>query len=175
MGDRVVPGLFISGPAGWHDMTYFYSVLCQAMLPKTRAWPGRPNMTRWSGMSPRMPLVGFLQAVLVCGNILLVVNSIGQSHNFQKRTPASLACKVTNPGGPHPISLPLTAIEAMEKVKYLLPASYIGLLGPYHQHVISTFNTCSRGRTHQSLTNTGVGYNLGGVVFPHHSPCSIPV
>jgi hypothetical protein len=47
---------------------------------------------------------------------------------------------------------------------------YIGLLGPYHQHVINTFNTCSRGPTHWSLTDTGGGYNLGGAGLPHHTP-----
>jgi hypothetical protein len=46
----------------------------------------------------------------------------------------------------------------------------IGLLGPYHQHAIGTFNTCSRGPTHRSLTNTGEGYNLGGADLPHHTP-----
>jgi hypothetical protein len=47
---------------------------------------------------------------------------------------------------------------------------YIGLLDPYHQHVISTFNTCSRVSTPRSLTDTGRGYNLRGVSFPHHTP-----
>jgi hypothetical protein len=46
---------------------------------------------------------------------------------------------------------------------------YIGLLGTYHQHVISTFNTCSRGSTHRCLTDTGRGYSLGGADLPHHS------
>jgi hypothetical protein len=44
--------------------------------------------------------------------------------------------------GPHPISLPLTTIEAVEKVKHLLAISYIGLLDPYLQHMISTLKTC---------------------------------
>jgi hypothetical protein len=48
--------------------------------------------------------------------------------------------------------------------------SYIGLLCPYHQHVISMFNTCSRGPTYWSLTDTGEGYNLGSAGFPHHTP-----
>jgi hypothetical protein len=74
--------------------------------------------------------------------------------------------------GPHLVSLPLTIIEVVEKAKYLLAISYIGLLGPYHQHVISTFNTCSQGSTHRSLTNTGGGYNLRGVGFSHHTPRS---
>jgi hypothetical protein len=40
-------------------------------------------------------------------------------------------------------------------------AGYISLLDPYLQHVISTFNTRSRGPTYRSLTNTGGSYNLG--------------
>jgi hypothetical protein len=47
---------------------------------------------------------------------------------------------------------------------------YMGSLGPYHQHVISTFNTYSWGPTHRSLTDTGGGYNLGSASLPHHTP-----
>jgi hypothetical protein len=47
----------------------------------------------------------------------------------------------------------------------------LGLPGPYHRHVIGMYNTCSRGPTHQSLTDTGGSYNLKGVGMPHtHSP-----
>jgi hypothetical protein len=47
----------------------------------------------------------------------------------------------------------------------------LGLPGPYHQHTIGTFNTCSRGPTERSLIDTGEGYNLGGAGLPHtHSP-----
>jgi hypothetical protein len=56
------------------------------------------------------------------------------------------------------------------KVKHLLTIGYVGLLGPYLQHVISTFNTCSRGPTHRYLTDTGGAYNLGGVGLPNHTP-----
>jgi hypothetical protein len=33
------------------------------------------------------------------------------------------------------------------------------LTGPIYQHAIGMFNSCSRGPTHRSLTNTGGGYN----------------
>jgi hypothetical protein len=46
----------------------------------------------------------------------------------------------------------------------------LGLLGPYHQHAIGTFNTCSWRPTHQSLTDTGGGYNLEGAGFPRTTP-----
>jgi hypothetical protein len=46
---------------------------------------------------------------------------------------------------------------------------YIGLLCPYHQHMLSTFNTCSQGPTHRSLTDTGGGYNLWDGGLPQHT------
>jgi hypothetical protein len=36
----------------------------------------------------------------------------------------------------------------------------LGLLCPYHQHAIGTFNTCSRVPTPRSLTDTGGGYHI---------------
>jgi hypothetical protein len=72
--------------------------------------------------------------------------------------------------GPHPVSLPLTTIKAVKKAKHMSTTSYIGLLGPYLQHVISIFNTCSRGPTHRSLIDTDGGYNLGGIGLPHVTP-----
>jgi hypothetical protein len=44
------------------------------------------------------------------------------------------------------------------------------LTGLIYQHVIGTFNTCSRGATHRYLTDTGGGYNLVGASFPHTTP-----
>jgi hypothetical protein len=46
------------------------------------------------------------------------------------------------------------------------------LAGPIYQHAIGTFNTCSRGPTHQYLTDIDGGYNLGNASFPHHTPRS---
>jgi hypothetical protein len=46
----------------------------------------------------------------------------------------------------------------------------LGLPGLYHQYAIGTFNTCSRGPTEWSLTDTGGGYNLGGTGMPHTTP-----
>jgi hypothetical protein len=43
----------------------------------------------------------------------------------------------------------------------------LGLSGPYLRHAIGTFNTCSWGSTHRSLTDTGGGYNLRGANFLH--------
>jgi hypothetical protein len=53
----------------------------------------------------------------------------------------------------------------------------LGLSGPYYQHAIGTFNTCSWRPTQPSLTDTGRGYNLVGVGFPHitHWPSQLTV
>jgi hypothetical protein len=50
----------------------------------------------------------------------------------------------------------------------------LGLPGPYHRHVIGTFNTYSRGPTKRSLIDTGGGYNLGGVGLPHTHSLTFP-
>jgi hypothetical protein len=65
-----------------------------------------------------------------------------------------------------------TASEAVGKSQASVDDKLLDLLDPYHQHEIGTFNTYSRRLTHRSLTNTGGGYNLGGVDFPHvtHRP-----
>jgi hypothetical protein len=60
--------------------------------------------------------------------------------------------------------------EAVEKGKTSINSRLLGLPGWYHHHAIGTFNTCSWGPTHQFLTDTGGGYNLGGVSFSHTTP-----
>jgi hypothetical protein len=46
----------------------------------------------------------------------------------------------------------------------------LGLLGPYHQHAIGSFNTCSWEPTHRSLIDIGGAYSREGVGFPHTTP-----
>jgi hypothetical protein len=61
--------------------------------------------------------------------------------------------------------------RAVGKSQAAIDNRLLGLSGPYHRHVIGTFNTCSRGLTERSLIDTGGGYNLGGAGLPHtHSP-----
>jgi hypothetical protein len=61
--------------------------------------------------------------------------------------------------GPHPVSLLLLTKEVVGLSQASVDNGLLGLPGPYHRHVIDTFNTCSRGSTHQSLADTGGGYN----------------
>jgi hypothetical protein len=65
--------------------------------------------------------------------------------------------------GPYPASLPQQP-KSSGKSQAPIDNQLLGLPGPYHRHVIGTFNTCSRGPTEGSLIDTGGGggYNLGG-------------
>jgi hypothetical protein len=67
---------------------------------------------------------------------------------------------------------PEPAIEAMGVNPPSVDNQLLGLLGPYHRHAIGTFNTCSRGPTHRSLTGTGGDYNPGGAGLSHTTPRS---
>jgi hypothetical protein len=66
-----------------------------------------------------------------------------------------------------PIFSPKPTNEIVEAKSSICWRWLLGLPGSYHQHAIGTFNTCSRGPTHRSLTDTGGGYNLRGVGLPH--------
>jgi hypothetical protein len=65
---------------------------------------------------------------------------------------------------------PTITNEAAGKRQTSVDNQLLGLSGPYHRHVIDTFNTCSWGPTHRSLTDTDGGYSLEGVGFPHTTP-----
>jgi hypothetical protein len=65
---------------------------------------------------------------------------------------------------------PNITIEAVHLSQASIDDRLLGLLVPYHQHVISTFDTYSRGPTHRSLIDTGRGNNLGGADLLHHTP-----
>jgi hypothetical protein len=56
--------------------------------------------------------------------------------------------------------------EAVDLSHAFVDDKLLGLLEPYHQHAIGTFNTCSRGPTHRSLIDIGGGYNFVGAGLP---------
>jgi hypothetical protein len=70
----------------------------------------------------------------------------------------------------YPVSLPTQSLKQWGQSQSLVDDGLLGLPSPSLRHVISTFNTCSQGPTHRSLTDTDEGYNLGGAGFPHHTP-----
>jgi hypothetical protein len=124
-----------------------------------------------SHVSPHTPCVRFLWVVHVRGNLLHAINSVGRTLlHLRKRAPDTTPSPTEWCIGPPPSFSPKITIKAVMKAKHLLTTGYIDLLGLYHQHVISTFNTCSRGPTHRFLTDTNGGYSLEGTGFPHTTP-----
>jgi hypothetical protein len=60
---------------------------------------------------------------------------------------------------PYLISLLLSTKEVVGLIQASVDNRLLGLSDSYHRHAIDTFNTCSRGPTHRSLTDTVGGYN----------------
>jgi hypothetical protein len=65
---------------------------------------------------------------------------------------------------------PGSAIEAVGVKPPSVDGRLLGLPGPYHRHVIGTFNTWSRGPPHRSLIDTDGGYSFRGAGLPHTTP-----
>jgi hypothetical protein len=123
--------------------------------------------------SPCTPLVRFLWATLVRGNLSLVINIVGQSHCSQEKRDSQLH--------PQHVSWPIcgslfnfspphnhwSSRESQVSVGNKLH-QFIGLISPacdqYIQYLLA-------GPTYQSLTDTSWGYNLRGADFPHHTLC----
>jgi hypothetical protein len=73
----------------------------------------------------------------------------GSRHNPQ--------CAADRSVGPYPASLLIQPMKQWGQSQASINGRLLGLLGPYHQYAIVTFNTCSRGPTEWSLTDTGGG------------------
>jgi hypothetical protein len=71
---------------------------------------------------------------------------------------------------PYPTSLLSQPMKKWGQSQASIDGRLLGLLDPYHQYTIGTFNTCSREPTHWSLTDTSGGYNFGGAGFPRTTP-----
>jgi hypothetical protein len=135
---------------------------------------GKPDQhhTYASHTSPHTPGVRFLRAVPVRGNlswdtdrfvhIPLLLRKKGSRHNPQ------------HAGWPIRGSIPSFSPKPANEAGGVSQApdgdQLLGLPSLYHRYAIGTFNTCSRGPTHRSLTDTGGSYNLGGVNFSHTTP-----
>jgi hypothetical protein len=72
--------------------------------------------------------------------------------------------------GSVPCFFPEPTLKQWEQSQASINGMLLGLLGPYHQHAISTFNTCSRVPTPRYLTDTGRGYHIETSESPQHSP-----
>jgi hypothetical protein len=73
----------------------------------------------------------------------------GSRHNPQRTADRSV--------GPYPASLPSQLMKQWGQSQASINGQLLGFLGPYHQYAIGIFNTCSRGPTERSLTDTCEG------------------
>jgi hypothetical protein len=111
--------------------------------------------------NPRTPSVRFLRAVPVHGNLLRVIDRVGQILLLpRKSVPDSTSQPVWVAHGTHISFSPKTVIEAVGLSQAPVDGRLLGLPGPYHQSAIGTFNTCSQVPTHRSLTDTNGGYHI---------------
>jgi hypothetical protein len=120
-----------------------------------------------SHASPHRPGVRCSWAVPVHDNLSWVINRVGQSHcSWEKGLlTQSTARRLTFPRV-HTYFLSRANQWSSGKSQTSINSRLLGLPGPYHRYAISTFNTCSWGSTHRSLTDIGGGYNLGGACLP---------
>jgi hypothetical protein len=133
-----------------------------------RCTPGRGKPDQYdtyvSHASPRMPGVCFLRVVPICDNFSRVTGRVGRILLLPRKSspdstsqPGWVAC------GTRLSLTPKTVIEAVGLSQAPVDDRLLGLRGSYYQHVIGTFNTCSRVPTPQSLTDIGGGYHIGNL------------
>jgi hypothetical protein len=93
-----------------------------------------------SHASPRTPGVRFLRAVPVRGNLLWVTDRVGRILLLPRK---SAPDSTSHPGWvarrTHLVFSPTTAIEVVVLSQAPVDGPLLGLLGPYHRHVISMF------------------------------------
>jgi hypothetical protein len=143
----------------------------------THIWESRwfESMYNLQGKTWPTRHVRFLRTVPVRGNLSWVINKVGQSHcSREKGLPTqSTAHRLTDP---HVCTQFISRANKWSSVESHTSINnrLLGLPGPYHRHAIGTFNTCSWGPTHRSLTNIGGSYNIGGAGFPRTHSLTFP-
>jgi hypothetical protein len=124
-----------------------------------------------SHASPRTPLIHFLWAVPVRGNISRWCNRVRWMYfSWEKVLPTPALRLVEWPMRPAPISLPKTTIKAVCLSQAFVDEHTTSVYLAYISNIWSVRSTCSWESTNQSLTDTDEGYHLGGLGLPHHSP-----
>jgi hypothetical protein len=150
-------------------------LICESHGDSNRCTPyrGKPDQydTYVFYASPCTLGVRFLQAVPVRGNLSWVIARVGHSHcSWEKGLPTqSTARRLIDPWV-HTQFLSRANQWNSGESQTPVDSRLLGLPGPYHRHAISTFNTCSRGPTYRSLTDTSGGYSLEGADFSHTIP-----
>jgi hypothetical protein len=118
-----------------------------------RGKPDQHNMYA-SHASSRTSNVCFLWVVPIRGNLSRDTDRFGQIPLLlRKRAPDTIR-------GSTPSFTPEPVNEVGGVSQAPIGDQLLGLPGPYHRHVIGTFNTCSRVPTPRSLTDTGGGYHI---------------
>jgi hypothetical protein len=105
-----------------------------------------------------------------------VINSVGQSYYSREKRDSRLhlqhagwpICRSPPSFSPPPFPHTHNHRSSGERHTFIDDKLH-WFTGPYIHYVISTFNTCSWVPIHQSLIDTGGGYNLEDIGFPHHS------
>jgi hypothetical protein len=121
-----------------------------------------------SHASPCTLGVCFLWVVPVRGNLPQATDRVGRSHcSWEKGLPTQSPARRPTDPWVHTQFLSWANQWSSGESQTSINSRLLGLPGPYHRHAIGTFNTCSRGPTEQSLTDTGGGYNLEGASLPH--------
>jgi hypothetical protein len=120
-----------------------------------------------SHASPHTPDIRFLRAVPVHDNLLQAINNVGwtllllRKKGFRHNPQPGWVIRMSPT-----YFLSQHSHWSSNESQTSIDSRLLGLPDPYHRHAIGTFNTCSRGPTHRSLTDTGGGYNLAGVDLP---------
>jgi hypothetical protein len=122
---------------------------------------GKPDQydTYTSHTSPRTLSVRFLRTVPVRGNLSRVIDRVKQSHCSGEKglSTQSTARQLTDPRVRIQFLFWANQWSSGES-QTSVDSRLLGLPGPYHQHAIGTFNTCSRVPTPRYLTDTSGGY-----------------
>jgi hypothetical protein len=119
-----------------------------------------------SHASSHTPGVRFLWVVPIHGNLSQVIERVEQGHcSREKGLPTQSTARQLIQGF-IPSFSPEPTLKQWGQSQPSINDKLLGLLGPYHQHAISTFNVCSQGPTHLSLTDTGEVYHIETLESP---------
>jgi hypothetical protein len=140
-----------------------------------RCTPCRKNLTK---MSHTLPTPVHVRPVYAsCGQSLYMATFHESSTELSRHTAPKKKGSQHNPQrtanrstAPYPASLPSQPMKqwGAKPSIYQRPATrFTGSISPVCDQYVQY---CSQGLTHQSLTDIGGGYNLGGASFPRTTP-----
>jgi hypothetical protein len=123
---------------------------------------GKPDQhdTYASHASPCTPGIRFLRADPTLGNLSRITDRVRQSHcSKEKGLPTQSTAHWPTDLWVRTQFLSRANQCSSGESQTSVNCKLLGLLGPYHQHAIGTFNTSLQVPTPRSLTDTGGGYH----------------